>query len=101
LGTWTGSRRSGGRETRPECVVVTVGGTKLERRFWRSGGGVGVRRVAGGMAVEVVGGGLVARMPDGDESEEGTVAEVESESGSFTGVVGCPGRLAYHPHVVA
>jgi hypothetical protein len=37
------------------------------------------------MAVEVVGGGLVARTPGGDESEEGTVEEVESESGSFTG----------------
>jgi hypothetical protein len=37
------------------------------------------------MAVEVVGGGSVVRMPGGDESEEGTVEGVESESGSFTG----------------
>ncbi len=47
-----GSRRTGGREIRPEDVVVWAGGTYAERRFsWTTGGEAG-RGTAGGTAAE-------------------------------------------------
>ena len=71
------SGRGGGRDTRPDLVVVRRGGTYSSRRFWRgAGGGDGERGAARGIAERAragtgMGMGMEAgRAADGAEGSE-------------------------------